>query len=154
MRNWGLLALLALPCIVASVPAAPAKKKVASKAKAVKWSSSYKSALAEAKRTGKPVFVDVFTTWCGPCKYLDEVTYKDPKFVAESRNWVMVKVDAEKNQENIALAKKFKVQGYPTMIFLKSNGKEADRAVGGYPASMLVPLMVKASEKALGGKSI
>lgn len=151
MKNWGLIALLALPTIVTSVPAAPAKKKVTAK---VKWQTSYSGALAEAKRTGKPIFIDFYTTWCGPCKFLDEVTYKDAKFVAESRNWVMVKVDAEKNQNTIALAKKFKVEGYPTMVFLKPNGKETDRAVGGYPASMLVPKMEKAAEKALGGKSI
>jgi protein disulfide-isomerase len=151
MKNWGLLALLALPTIVSSVPAAPAKKKAGA---TVKWHPNYTTALAEAKRTGKPVFIDFYTTWCGPCKFLDEVTYKDAKFVAESKNWIMVKIDAEKNKTNVQLAQKFKVEGYPTMVFLKPNGKEADRAVGGYPASMLVPKMEKAAEKALGGKSI
>jgi thiol:disulfide interchange protein len=150
MKNWGLLALLALPTIASSVPAAPAKKA----AGAVKWHPTYESALAEAKKTGKPVFVDFYTTWCGPCKYLDAVTYKDAKFVQESKNWVLVKVDAEKNPSNVKLAEKFKVTGYPTMVFLKSNGKEADRAVGGYPPEMLVPKMKKAAQKAIGGKSI
>ncbi|HEX8465218.1 MAG TPA: thioredoxin family protein [Abditibacterium sp.] len=134
----------------ASAQAAPAKKSAAQ----VKWHPTYASALAEAKRSGKPIFVDVFTTWCGPCKYLDAVTYKDPKFVAESRKWVMVKVDAEKGAQNIQLASKFRVTGYPTMLFLRPNGQEAGRAVGGYPANLLVPAMKKAGEKAGGGKSI
>lgn len=152
MKKLQLLALLCAPVLLSSVQAAPAKKKTA--AAKVQWQPSYAAALAQAKKTGKPIFVDFYTTWCGPCKYLDAVTYKDPKFVAESRNWVMVKVDAEKNPANVKLAEKFRVDGYPTMVFLRSNGKEAARAVGGLPATMLVPQMKKAAEKAGGGRSV
>lgn len=152
MRKLQLLALLCAPVLVSGIQAAPAKKKTA--AATVKWQSSYAAALAEAKKTGKPVFIDFYTTWCGPCKYLDDVTYKDAKFVAESRKWVMLKIDAEKNASQVKLAEKFRVTGYPTMVFLKSNGQEAGRTVGGLPAKMLVPEMKKAADKASGGKRI
>ncbi len=155
MRKLHLLALLCAPILLSGVQAAPAKKKVARKTAAkVRWQPSYAAALAQAKKTGKPIFVDFYTTWCGPCKYLDDVTYKDPKFVAESRNWVMVKVNAEKNNASVQLAEKFRVEGFPTMVFLRSNGKEAGRTVGGLPAGVLVPQMKKAARKAGGGRSV
>ncbi len=155
MKKLLLCSLLSLPLLAISAQAAPAKKAAPAKgAGAVKWGYSYPAALAEAKRTGKPIFVDFYTTWCGPCKYLDAVTYKHPTFIAESKNWIMVKLDAEKGPANVQLAKKFKIDGYPSMIFLESNGKEADRAVGGYPPEMLVPKMKKAGMKAGGGKAI
>ncbi len=152
MKKLLLLSLLATPFLTPIADAKPAKK--TAMAAKVNWRASFPAALAEAKRTGKPIFVDFYTTWCGPCKYLDAVTYKHPKFVAESKKWVMVKVDAEKGAANVNLAKKFKIDGYPSMIFLQSDGKETDRAVGGYPPELLVPKMKKAGEKAGGGKSI
>lgn len=157
MRKLFLIALLAVPFLASSVDARPAKKRVAKK-RVVKtkvfWRASFASALTEAKRTGKPIFVDFYATWCGPCKYLDAVTYQDRRFVAESKKWVMVKVDAEKNAANVQLATKYKIEGFPSMLFLRPNGKESGRAVGGYPPEMLVPKMKKAGQKASGGKSI
>lgn len=152
MQKLLLSALLALPLLTATAQAKPARKKVA--ASQVVWRASFPAALAEAKRTGKPIFIDFYTTWCGPCKYLDAVTYKDARFVAESKKWVMVKVDAEKNAANVKLAKKYKINGYPSMLFLKPSGKEADRAVGGYPPELLVPKMKQAGQKAGVGKLI
>jgi thiol:disulfide interchange protein len=151
MKKLILLALLATPTLTTQIEAAPAKKKTKV---AAQWRPSYAAALAEAKKTGKPIFVDFFTTWCGPCKYLDAVTYKDPKFVAASKNWILVKVDAEKNAANIKLAEKYRVEGYPTILFLKPNGKEVGRSVGIDPAKPLVAEMKKVAVKAAGGKSI
>lgn len=157
MKKLLLCASFALPIIAPAVNAAPTKKMVRAKPKAalkVKWLTSFPGALAEAKRTGKPIFVDVFTTWCGPCKYLDAVTYKDPKFIAQSQNWIMVKLDAEKNSANAKLTQKFRVEGFPSMIFFKSNGKESGRLVGGYPPEILVPKMKTALATASGGTPI
>ena len=159
MKKLLLCAFLALPILSTQLSASPAHKvsrpklhpKVPAK---VNWRTSFPLALAEAKRTGKPVFVDFFTTWCGPCKYLDSVTYKDYRFVTESRKWVMVKVDAEKNSANVKLAQKFKVDGFPSLIFFKPSGKESGRVVGGYPPEMLVPKMKKAGIIASGGTRI
>ncbi len=153
MKKLLLCAFLALPLSASYSNAAPAKKTAVSKSQ-VNWRASFPVALAEAKRTGKPIFVDFYTTWCGPCKYLDAVTYKDPKFVKESKNWIMVKVDAEKNSANVKLAQKYKIDGYPSMLFLKSNGKETGREVGGYPADQLVPKMKKAIVAANGGTRV
>jgi thiol-disulfide isomerase/thioredoxin len=76
----------------------------------------------------KFVLVDFYTVWCGPCKKLDETTWKDQGV----RDWlakeaVSLKVDAEKNE---ALAEKYRVNVYPTVLLLRPDGTEIDRLVG------------------------
>ncbi len=89
---------------------------------------SFDAALAEAKRANKIVMIDFFTTWCGPCKKLDRITWKDPKVVAWlGQKCVALKVDAEKNRD---LAQRFKISAYPTLVFVSSAGKELDRLRG------------------------
>jgi thiol:disulfide interchange protein len=93
-------------------------------------SLTFDAALAEAKRADKVVMIDFFTTWCGPCKKLDRVTWKDPEVVKWlGEHAVAMKVDAEKNVE---LAKRFQVNAYPTMVFVDGGGKEVERLLGYY----------------------
>jgi thiol-disulfide isomerase/thioredoxin len=85
-------------------------------------------ALAAAQRDKKVVMIDFFTTWCGPCKKLDQTTWTDPevqKWLAE--NTVALRLDAEKEAD---LSKKNRINAYPTMLFLKADGSEIDRIVG------------------------
>jgi thiol-disulfide isomerase/thioredoxin len=83
---------------------------------------------AAAERGDRFVLVDFFTTWCGPCKKLDETTWKD----REVRDWlakeaVCIKVDAEKDT---ALADKYRINVYPTVLLIRPDGAEIDRLVG------------------------
>lgn len=72
----------------------------------------------------KPVVVDVWANWCGPCHMLA------PNFAAAETAMDdkarFVKLDAEKNQ---SLAKKYKVRNLPTLLFFK-NGELVDRHIG------------------------
>jgi thiol-disulfide isomerase/thioredoxin len=74
------------------------------------------------------VLVDFYTVWCGPCKKLDETTWKDKQV----RDWlsseaICLKVDAEKD---IPLAEKYRINAYPTVLLLRPDGAEIDRLVG------------------------
>jgi thiol-disulfide isomerase/thioredoxin len=74
------------------------------------------------------VLVDFYTVWCGPCKRLDETTWKDQSV----RDWlskeaVCLKVDAEKDEP---LAAKYRINVYPTLLLLRPDGSEIDRLVG------------------------
>jgi thiol-disulfide isomerase/thioredoxin len=74
------------------------------------------------------VLVDFYTVWCGPCKKLDETTWKDQGV----RDWlsktaVCLKVDAEQNE---ALAERYRINVYPTVLLLRPDGAEIDRLVG------------------------
>jgi thiol:disulfide interchange protein len=131
---------VALPALVSPAQAAP---KAAPKAKtaSVAWARDYKTALAQAKRLKKPLFIDFSTDWCVGCKILDKNTFRDPKFVATSRQWVMVRVNPEKSVANAKLEKMYQVPGYPTLIFADSNGKTINQVSGSYPTEMLLPKM-------------
>ena len=71
-------------------------------AQEIKW-MSLDEALAAQKKKPKPIFMDVYTDWCGPCKMLDKNTFQT-KEVSEyiSKNYYAVKLDAE-SKENITL---------------------------------------------------
>ncbi len=145
MRKILLLSLLLVPALAQAKPA----KKAAPKTSGAVWRTDFDAALKEARRTHKPVFVDIYTDWCGPCKYLDATTYKDPKFVRAARGWVLVKVNAEKGARNIQIAQKYQPEGYPTLLMLDAHGKKLNKLTGAYPAELLVPEM----QKAQGGVS-
>lgn len=111
-------------CVVFGLSAA------AQAADEVDWTQPpFKSILETAKQENKHVFIDFYTTWCGPCKMLDKVTYQDSKVVEYLNSIVAVKYDAEKDEGEV-LAKKFRVKAYPTLMLLGPDGKEVDRHVG------------------------
>jgi len=95
-------------------------------AKPVKWEPTVAGALKLAKTTGKPVFIDFYATWCGPCKLLDKA-YETKEMQAAASRYIMVKVDVDKDQE---VAQKYKADALPTMVFLNSKGNVLARKVG------------------------
>lgn len=84
-------------------------------------------ALAEAARTGKRVFVDFETTWCGPCKQMDQFVYTAADVVAAAADLIAIKLDGD---EQRALVQRFEVKGYPTLLLLDAKGAVQRRAVG------------------------
>ncbi|WP_034057100.1 thioredoxin [Lacinutrix jangbogonensis] len=82
------------------------------------------SKFSEIINQDKPVLVDFFATWCGPCKALTPIL-KQVKDVLKE-NVSIIKIDVDKNQE---LASKYQVKGVPTMLLFK-NGKQVWRQSG------------------------
>lgn len=95
---------------------------------------SLEEAFKLAKEQNKILMVDVLTDWCKWCIELDNKVYsrKDVGDFANA-NQINYKIDAEKG-DGIEFAKKYKVQGYPTILFLDANGNEIDRIYGYVPA--------------------
>jgi len=87
---------------------------------AIAWRRSLAAAQAEAKQSHKLLMVDFYTSWCGYCKKLDAETYTDPTVIQQTGQVVTVKVDAE--HEGKELARKCRVTGYPTIVFLNETG--------------------------------
>jgi tetratricopeptide (TPR) repeat protein len=98
--------------------------------------------MQKAKAEHKVLMVDVLTDWCKWCVELDNKVYSNPK-VAEfaNANQINYKMDAEKG-EGVEFAKKYKIKGYPTVLFLDGDGNEIDRVYGYYPAKDFYEMMV------------
>jgi thiol-disulfide isomerase/thioredoxin len=110
------------------------------------FKGGFKEACADATKTKRLVLVDFYTTWCMPCKKLDQTTWKDKEVLAWLKDTcVSIKLDAEKEE---SLAKQYKLNAYPTILLLKADGTEIDRFVGyKTPAELL-----SETKDALAGK--
>jgi thiol-disulfide isomerase/thioredoxin len=95
--------------------------------RAVTFLHDYAEAQALARREGRVLFIDFETTWCGPCKLMDEWVYTADDVVDASEPFIAVKVDGDDHPE---LAKSHEVSGYPTMILTSPEGEELGRASG------------------------
>jgi thiol-disulfide isomerase/thioredoxin len=96
------------------------------------------AALERAKREKKRVLVDFETTWCGPCKLMDQLVYSAQPVVDAAREVIAVKVDGDEHKD---LVKRFQVGGYPTMILLDADGKELRRGSGYHSVAKMVEML-------------
>ena len=79
---------------------------------------------ADVIDSNKPVLVDFWAEWCGPCRVLGPILDEVANEIGENAKIVKVNVD-----DNRELAEKFGIRGIPTMIFFK-NGQAAKTLVG------------------------
>ena len=94
---------------------------------------TYSEAVAAAKLENKYVFIDFYTTWCGPCKMMSEQVFPQ-KTVGDYFNprFVCIKIDAEKG-EGVELARRFNVKAFPTFVILDKNENVLEIKEGGLP---------------------
>jgi thioredoxin-related protein len=95
-------------------------------------------ALAKAKKENKLLFMDCYTTWCGPCKYLAKDIFPQ-KEVGDyfNQHFVSIKMDMEKG-EGIDLCTKYQVKSFPSLLFLDFKGNNVHKLVGGMPVEELI----------------
>lgn len=87
---------------------------------------------AEVLSAGKPVLVDFWAEWCGPCKALAPVLSEIATEMGEKADIVKVNVDQAQ-----ALAQKYGIKGIPTLIFFK-DGEVKSTLVGNQPKSEII----------------
>lgn len=103
----------------------------------VKWLDNYDQAIKISKEKKIPILVN-FTgsDWCGWCMKLDKEVFSTKDFASYAgKNLVMLKIDFPKKikqsdavkEANRALADKFKIEGFPTIVLINSDGKEINR---------------------------
>jgi thiol-disulfide isomerase/thioredoxin len=95
-----------------------------------KEGTTFDQAVEKASKENKLIFMDCYTTWCGPCRMMSrdvfpqEIVgnYLNPKYVS-------LKIDMEKG-EGIELRKKLQVNAFPTLIVFNRKGEELGRFLG------------------------
>jgi thiol-disulfide isomerase/thioredoxin/Tfp pilus assembly protein PilF len=96
----------------------------------VVWTDgTWSHARAAAKAAKKPIMLDFYATWCGPCHRLDATTYASKEVGDFAAGFINVRRDAEKG-EGLKLAKQYKIANYPTIVFVDDKGHEMDRIIG------------------------
>ncbi|MES2762355.1 MAG: thioredoxin domain-containing protein [Bacteroidota bacterium] len=95
---------------------------------------------AKALKENKLIFIDAYTTWCGPCKQMSKNVFTDAA-VAEhyNKNFVNAKIDMEKG-EGIEIAKQYQVQCYPNLLFIDGTGNLVHRVAGSMTAKDFIAL--------------
>lgn len=142
MRSLGAVCVLLLAAVLSCAPETPAGE--------IAWASSFEAGMKQAKEKGLPVMIDVYTDWCTWCTKLDKEVYTEDNVVALSKKFVCIKLDPEKDTKNGA---KYKVEGFPTILFTDSAGKQIHEVVGYLPADKFAAEMKKALELAAKDKS-
>jgi thiol-disulfide isomerase/thioredoxin len=99
-------------------------------------STDWKSIVSRAKTEKKMIFVDFYTTWCGPCKRLEKEVFTLPEVGSKfNSSFINARIDAEKG-EGIELAARFGVNAYPTSLFIKADDESlVYKTVGFLPAN-------------------
>ena len=98
------------------------------------WLASFDQAKAESQKSGKPILAD-FTgsDWCPPCMRLRKEVFDTQEFKDwAAKNVVLLELDFPRNKAqdeatkrtNAALAKQYKIEGFPTVLFLSADGTQ------------------------------
>lgn len=100
----------------------------------------WKKIIKKAKKAKKLIFVDCYTSWCGPCKTLDKKVFTQDK-VADffNQHFINAKYDMEKDAEGVKLKPMFEVRAFPTLLFVDPSTQQVvHRLVGAGSAEWLI----------------
>lgn len=95
---------------------------------------SWKEIQELAKKENKAIFIDVYTSWCGPCKKMAAEVFPQKQVgTTFNANFINYKIDAEKG-EGIELSNKYNAKAFPTYLFITPEGELIYRTTGYMPA--------------------
>jgi len=102
------------------------------------WQGDVAAAFAAARRSSKPLLVDLFADWCGWCRVMEQRVFPDPAFRAYADGFVLLRVDVEDGGEGSELAARYDSSALPTLLLLEPSGAQIGLVQGFAEAADLV----------------
>jgi thioredoxin-related protein len=122
--------------------------------------NSWQEVVQQARSSGKPIFVDAYTTWCGPCILMAKNVFTDPEVGAFfNPNYISIKVQLDSTTRDNAyvqswyadaamLAGQYNINAYPTLLFFDADGNIVHKVLGFQSAAQLVAKAKEAMDPA------
>ncbi|MDH7498957.1 MAG: thioredoxin fold domain-containing protein [candidate division NC10 bacterium] len=153
IRMGALSMAVAMGLFLAGSPACAASKTTGG----VKW-YGYEEGMREARESHRPVLLHFYTDWCPWCKKMERDTFSHPQIQeALNQGFVSIRINPE-SKEKIRvegrevkaadLARKFEVRGFPTTIFLESDGSPIGPVPGYIDSDSMRKILAYVQEKA------
>ena len=132
--------IFALVCGIILTSSTPFNETDPNEAGIVFFEGTWSEAQEAAKAEGKPIFLDAYASWCGPCKVLKSRVFTDASVGAYfNENFINVKMDMERG-EGRKLAQQYRVQAYPSLYFIEADGSVVKQAVGYHSSEQILAL--------------
>jgi len=104
------------------------------------FEGTFEEALEIAKQQEKLIFVDCYTTWCGPCKRMKKYIFPNKKAGDfYNKNFINMAIDME-SQMGKAFNMKYPVRAYPTLLFIDGEGNLVKTDIGGKPMELFIQM--------------
>jgi len=91
---------------------------------------SWEEAKMMASELNRPIFIDAYASWCGPCKMMDRQVFTSKKIKDYfEREFVNLKLDMEQGKGR-ELSRTWRIRAYPTLLFASANGEILSSTIG------------------------
>lgn len=155
LTEWALYAILCLGALLVGAAGYPPEETPEKSENEIQWVTL--DELQELNKTEpRKVFIDIYATWCGPCKLMDKKTFTDPDIVQYvNENYYAVKLNGEgKKQVNLfgktmteaELAYAFQIRGYPSTVFMTEELQPYQPVAGYIPAKEFLSMLKQFNE--------
>ena len=95
------------------------------KTEGVKWVPYDKDIVAMAAKDRKPLILDFYADWCGPCRAMEKKVFQDPEVIKMIGRFVALRLDLTHRQPSQdEVLKQYGIRGVPTLVFLNREGFE------------------------------